>query len=182
MNQLSDVQWVDVALVKPYWRNPRRNEHAAQYVAESIRRYGWTVPMLVDRDMVIIAGHTRYRAAHILGLKQVPVIVVDLLEDKARAYRIIDNRTHELSDWDLELLRQEVEALGGGEFLEYLIPDEMVGKLIPGWLKEQTEEAEKALIADQAVAEARCPYCGHINRVEVQDVGPGAKAGTRRSK
>jgi hypothetical protein len=182
MSLPNEVQWVGIELVKPYWRNPRKNEHAAQYVAESIRRFGWTVPMLVDRDLVIIAGHTRYRAAQMLGMKQVPVLVVDLPEDKARAYRIIDNRTHELSEWDLELLRREVEDLGGAQLLEYLIPDEMIGRLIPEWVKRDTAEAEKVLIADRAVAEALCPYCGHVNRVEVQNAGPGEKAGTRGRK
>jgi hypothetical protein len=168
--------------IRPYSNNPRVIARAVDAVVESIRRFGFLNPILVDEHGVIIAGHTRYRAAQMLGMKQVPVLVVDLPEDKARAYRIIDNRTHELSEWDLELLRREVEDLGGAQLLEYLIPDEMIGRLIPEWVKRDTAEAEKVLIADRAVAEALCPYCGHVNRVEVQNAGPGEKAGTRGRK
>ncbi|HEV3383232.1 MAG TPA: ParB N-terminal domain-containing protein [Gemmata sp.] len=79
--------------------NPRINDAAVDAVAESIRQFGWRVPIVVDANMVIICGHTRYKAALKLGLKQVPVhIARDLTPEQVRAYRIADNKTAELAD------------------------------------------------------------------------------------
>lgn len=97
----------------PYERNPRRNDAAVTAVAESIRRFGFRSPIIVDGDHVIIAGHTRWKAARKLHLPKVPVIVADdLSEDEARAYRIADNSTADIAEWDLDLLGEEVMDLG----------------------------------------------------------------------
>lgn len=97
--------------IKPYDKNPRRNDTAAEKVAESIRRFGFNVPITVDADGVIVTGHTRYKAAKILGLKSVPCVVLDLPPDEIRAFRLADNRVSEFAQWDGGLLRAEVEAL-----------------------------------------------------------------------
>lgn len=96
--------------LKPYENNPRYNDEAATYVAESIDRFGFKIPIIVDKDYVIIAGHTRYKAAHILGLVTVPCIIADDLDEKqVKAYRIADNRMAELSEWNFDKYNEEVK-------------------------------------------------------------------------
>jgi ParB-like chromosome segregation protein Spo0J len=85
--------------VKPYDRNPRLNDPAVDAVARSITEYGWRQPIVVDRDGVIVVGHTRWKAAKKLGLAQVPVHVADLPPEKAKAYRLADNATAQNSAW-----------------------------------------------------------------------------------
>ena len=95
--------------VKPYESNPRVNDKAVDAVAASIREFGWRVPIVVDEAGVIIAGHTRLLAARKLGLKEVPVhVAVGLTPEKAKAYRLADNKLHELSEWDYDLLPIEL--------------------------------------------------------------------------
>lgn len=95
--------------IVPYENNPRVNEKAVQYVAESISEFGFKVPIVVDRDGTIITGHTRLLAAKQLGMEYVPCIVAaDLSEDQARAYRLADNRVSEKSKWDLRKLDVEL--------------------------------------------------------------------------
>ena len=94
-----------ISKVKPYPKNPRRNDDSVDAVAESIRQFGFQSPIIVDRDRVIIAGHTRFKAAKKLGLTEVPVIVADeLTPEQAEAYRIADNSAGSASEWDLDLL------------------------------------------------------------------------------
>lgn len=98
--------------IRPYPNNPRRNDDAVQAVAESIKRFGWRVPIVVDRDGEIVAGHTRYKAAEILGIDEIPcVIAEDLDEDQVRAFRLVDNKVGEFARWDLEKLRSELSEI-----------------------------------------------------------------------
>ena len=85
--------------IYPYEHNPRKNDGAVDYVANSIREFGFKQPIVVDKNGVIIVGHTRYKAAQKLGLETAPVVVADDLdEEKARAYRLADNKTGELAN------------------------------------------------------------------------------------
>ena len=96
----------------PYEKNPRRNDKAVKYVAESIKQFGFKVPIVIDKDNVIVAGHTRYKASKKLGLKTVPCIVADdLTEQQIKAYRLADNKVAEKAEWDFELLDQELADL-----------------------------------------------------------------------
>lgn len=91
--------------ITPYDKNPRRNDDSVDAVANSIRDFGFRAPILVDRDHVIIAGHTRYKAAKKLKLKTVPVVVCgDMTPEQAEAYRIADNSAGSASEWDYDLL------------------------------------------------------------------------------
>ncbi len=100
--------------VRPYANNPRQNDDAVEAVAESIRRFGFRQPIVVDADGVIVAGHTRFRAAQRLGLATVPVhVATDLTPDEVRAYRLADNKTAELASWDDAMLSIELDALRG---------------------------------------------------------------------
>lgn len=98
--------------ITPYFNNPRANDSAVDMVAESIASFGFRNPIIVDKDRVIIAGHTRLKAAEKLGLAEVPVIVAeDLTEDQARAFRLVDNRTAEVADWDFAKLAEELQSV-----------------------------------------------------------------------
>lgn len=107
-----DVKIVPIGTVKPYDRNPRKNDQAVDAVAASIKRFGFRKPIVVDQKGVIICGHTCYKAALKLELERVPVHVArDLSKAQVRAYRIADNKTAEIADWDFDLLQIELEAL-----------------------------------------------------------------------
>ena len=107
------MQTIDMAVkdIRPYENNPRRNDDAVDKVANSIKEFGWQQPIVVDKDGVIIVGHTRYKAAKKLKLKTVPVVVADLTEEQAKAYRIADNSTGEIATWDYDKLMQELEGI-----------------------------------------------------------------------
>lgn len=114
---MRQIQMMPIKDVHPYPDNPRKNDDAVDKVAESIRQFGWQQPIVVDKDMVVIVGHTRLKAAKKLHQKEVPVLVADnLTEEQARAYRLADNRSGEFSDWDLDLLSDELDALKDLDF------------------------------------------------------------------
>lgn len=97
----------------PYENNPRNNENAIEKVAESIREFGFKVPIIVDKGGIIVAGHTRLEAAKLLGLKKVPVIVADdLTPEQVKAFRLADNKVAEFSTWDFKKLNEELSELG----------------------------------------------------------------------
>lgn len=103
------VQSMSITDIKPYPKNPRDNDAGVDAVANSIKEFGWQQPIVVDKDKVIIVGHTRYKAAKKLGMKEVPVVVASNLSDEqVRAYRLADNKTGELTDWDMGLLDDEL--------------------------------------------------------------------------
>ena len=106
-----------ISELTPYARNPRKNDGAVEYVANSIREFGFKVPIVVDSKGVVVSGHTRLKAAKTLGLADVPVIVADDLDDtKIKAFRLADNKVAELADWDESLLIKELEEL---DYLDY---------------------------------------------------------------
>lgn len=106
------VELTEIGRVIPYARNPRKNDAAIAKVAASIKEYGFRQPIVVDEEMVIIAGHTRLQAAQTLGLKKVPVhVATGLTQAQIKAYRLADNRTHEDAEWDEELLAIELGEL-----------------------------------------------------------------------
>jgi DNA modification methylase len=117
MNDLQ-VHWWPIDKPIPYARNSRKiPERAIDKVAASIKEFGWRQAIVVDRDGVIICGHTRLLAAKKLALKQVPVHVADnLTPAQVKAYRLMDNRSHDETDWDLDLLGPELEDLRGLDF------------------------------------------------------------------
>lgn len=111
------VEMWKTSQVKPYGKNPRRNDGAVDAVAASIREFGFKQPIVVDRDGIIIAGHTRHKAAKKLGLKEVPVVVADdLPPEKVKAYRLADNKVGELAGWDFSPLDRELAELDDLDF------------------------------------------------------------------
>lgn len=114
---LLKVETWEIGKVLPYSKNPRLiPEKAVDKVAASIREYGWRQPIVVDKDGVVIVGHTRLKAALKLGLPEVPIHVANLTDAQARAYRLADNRTNQEASWIDEILAGELDALKDMDF------------------------------------------------------------------
>lgn len=112
MNKLN-VEYMGIETLIPYINNPRKNEKAIDIVAGSIKEFGFKNPIIVDKDNIIVAGHTRYEASKKLDLKEVPVIKADdLSERQIKAFRIADNKTAEFAEWNMDLLAIELEDMG----------------------------------------------------------------------
>jgi hypothetical protein len=96
----------------PYENNPRKNDKAVEYVANSIREFGFKVPIVIDKDYVVVSGHTRLKASKLLGLEEVPCIIADdLNEEQIKAFRLADNKVGEIAEWNTELLKEELNEL-----------------------------------------------------------------------
>lgn len=155
-----ELKRVPLDAIKPYESNPRINDEAVDAVAESIRQCGYCAPIVVDENMVILAGHTRHKAIRQLGWHEVEVCIVQgLTNDQKRKYRILDNKTNELAKWDFALLDQELaemdfEGFDFG-FTSYAGLDYSMDQ---GSLDSEYKEPDKKLL--------RCPCCNHIDSQE----------------
>jgi hypothetical protein len=107
-----NIQTLLLKDIHPYARNPRKNDEAVKGVAASIREFGFLVPLVIDRNHEIVAGHTRYKAAQSLGIKAVPCVIADeLTEDQIKAFRLADNKVGEMAQWDMDLLPLELQGI-----------------------------------------------------------------------
>lgn len=148
------IEQVRLEDIKPYENNPRLNDNAVEAVANSIREFGFKNPVIVDAEGVIVAGHTRYKAAQALGLQQVPVIRADdLTPEQVRAFRLSDNKTAELAEWDLPLLDIELDKLGSFDMSDFGFGKDFdfeQEETVFSEQKEKTKENKKVI----------CPGCG----------------------
>ena len=104
-----NIEYVDINSIKPYEKNPRKNDKAVEYVANSIKEFGFKVPIVIDKNNEIVAGHTRYKASKKLGLEEVPCIIADdLSEEQIKAFRLADNKVSEKAEWDIDILNEEL--------------------------------------------------------------------------
>lgn len=107
-----EIVMKNIVDIMPYENNPRHNEDAVKKVAESIKEFGFKVPIVIDENNVIITGHTRHKAAFLLGMDRIPCIMADdLSEDQIRAFRLADNKVAEFSTWDFEKLKDEIDLI-----------------------------------------------------------------------
>lgn len=137
--------------LKPYENNPRFNDEAVQYVANSIKQFGFKVPMVIDKNGVIVAGHTRYKASMELGLKEVPCIIADdLNEEQIKAFRLADNKVSEKAGWNYELLDEEIKDLDI-DMTEFGFAD--IDLNIDDFFEEDNNKKEKKKNT------IICPYC-----------------------
>jgi len=140
-SKVMEVKLCRIDEIRPYEKNPRINDGAVEAVVRSIREFGFRQPIVVDADGVIIAGHTRWKAAKLLGLEQIPVHVAeDLSPEQIKAYRIADNKTGEIAEWNFELLPLELKDLQDMNFDLSL-------------LGFDSEELDKLLNGEEAVAD-----------------------------
>lgn len=140
--------------LREYENNPRHNDGAVDAVAESIKQFGFKVPIVIDTDGVIIAGHTRRKAAEKLGLEVVPCIVADdLTPEQIKAFRLADNKTGELAAWDFEKLEEELAALSEIDMSAFgFVVNEDIN--IDDFFTEAEEKPEKE------PKKIQCPHCG----------------------
>lgn len=161
------IEYVDIDSLRPYENNPRLYGGAIDAVARSIEEFGFRNPIIVDRNGIIIAGHTRWYAARKLGLVQVPIIRADdLTERQVRAFRIADNKTSELAQWDMELLVAELTDLGDDIFTGFT-DDELAELLTPAEALDLDNELEDEHEDEGQRAIYRCPKCGFKFEVQV---------------
>ena len=150
------VKMVAIEDVVPYARNPRKNMAAITKVSASLKEFGWQQPIVVDKEMVVIAGHTRLEAAWSLKYKKVPVQIADKLTDaQVKAYRIADNRVSQEAEWDIDLLKLELSDLDGLDYdllLTGFDDDELNGMLIEAVEEGLTDEDEAPPLPEQPVS------------------------------
>lgn len=149
-----EIVEVSINKITPYDNNPRNNDKAVNSVANSIKEFGWQQPIVVDEKGVIIAGHTRFLAAKQLGMDKVPVkYAKGLSDEQAKAFRLADNKTSELSEWDFKKLEQELGKVSDIDMSDFGFEDfefpEEDGDLDD--YEEPDDDQEQILI---------CPDCG----------------------
>lgn len=140
----------------PYENNPRKNDKSVDYVANSISQFGFKVPIVIDSSSVIVAGHTRYKAAVKLKMETVPCIVADdLTDEQIKAFRLADNKVGELSQWDIGLLSDELDGIFDLDMADF------------GFLDMDMPEDDLALDLDdnkpqqeKEMQTCHCPKCG----------------------
>lgn len=150
------VEELALSDITPYEKNPRKNDEAVKYVAESIKQFGFKVPIVIDKNNVIVCGHTRYKAAKKLKLKKVPCVMADdLTDEQIKAYRLADNKTGEFAEWDLDILNLELEDLNFTDIdmsdfgfdLDFE-KDDTLGEVVEDDFEEELPEEPKSKLGD----------------------------------
>ena len=132
------IEYVDINSIKPYKKNPRKNEKAIPYVMESIKQFGFKNPVILDKDNVIVAGHTRIESAKRLGITEIPCIYADdLTDEQIRAFRLADNKVAEIAEWDIDLLDTELDDILNIDMSDF------------GFDLDLEDEEEKEIIEDE---------------------------------
>jgi len=107
-----EIEYIHISEIIPYKENPRNNDNAVKIVKKSIKEFGFKNPIILDKNKEIIAGHTRFKAAKELEIKQIPIIWVgDLTKEQVKAFRIMDNKSQDFSEWNKKLLLKNFEVL-----------------------------------------------------------------------
>ena len=145
--------------LKPYEKNPRKNDDAVQYVANSIKEFGFRVPIVIDSNNTIVCGHTRWKASKLLNMETVPCVVADdLTEEQIKAFRVADNKTSEKSGWDFALLDTELAEI------------ETIDMTLLGFDEEKNSEPidldDEEPKTDRATKIVHCPKCGFAYEVQ----------------
>lgn len=155
------IKQISVDELIPYENNPRFNEHAVDSVANSIKEFGFKVPIVITKDKVIVAGHTRLLAAKKLGLDEVPCIVADdLNDDQIKAFRLADNKVSELAEWDFSKLEMELAEIDlDMSLFNFEIEEETTSYEVK--TKERDFE-NKEIDVDDLTSDlnCKCPRCG----------------------
>ena len=150
-----ELKKMKLSEIKPYEKNPRKNDGAVDAVAESIKQCGYCSPIVVDENYEVLAGHTRLKALKKLGRKECEVVVKEgLTEEQKQKYRILDNKTGEFAEWDLDVLQEQLKDLDfeGFDFgfAQYNVSDIN----IDGFFTEAEQQKEKE------PKKIQCPHCG----------------------
>lgn len=158
------MQIIDVNIddIKEYANNPRKNDEAVKPLAESIKRFGFKIPIVIDKNNVIVCGHTRIKAARLLGMTEIPCVMADdLTPEEIDAFRLADNKVGEIAEWDIDLLASELKDITDIDMSDFgfdisALADEPERK-------EQEISASRELEIsdyDDEKFECECPKCG----------------------
>ena len=154
------ITLLDIDKIKPYKNNPRKNEQAIEFVAESIREFGFKVPITVDKNYVIITGHTRYEACKKLNIDKIPCIIIkDLSDEQIKAFRLADNKVSEKAEWDFNKLEEELKNIKD-------IQMELYGfiKSEEDFNWDEVEDLDEESYEEPEHKMCECPYCHHVDR------------------
>ena len=174
-----EVKLVNIDEIKPYENNPRINDDAVDAVAASLREFGFRQPIVVDEANVIIVGHTRWKAAKKLGLAKVPIHVArDLTAEQVKAYRIADNQTATLAEWDYKLLPIELKDLQAADYNMALLgfsAKDLAKMMAPEGTQGLTDPDEVPAAPEEPItrpgdlwllgAHTVCPHCKEVNEI-----------------
>lgn len=151
-----EIKYIPIDDIKPYINNPRLNEEAIPYVMNSIKEFGFKNPIILDKNNVIVAGHTRLESARRLDMKEVPVIYADdLSEEQVKAFRLADNKVAEKSMWDYTKLDEELDSILDIDMSMFDFDINTDDLELDYDNENEVEDINKKL--------CRCPKCGHIN-------------------
>lgn len=144
--------------LRPYENNPRMNDDAVQYVRNSIEQFGFKVPIIIDKNNVVIAGHTRLKAAKEIGMKEVPCIIADdLTDEQVKAFRLADNKVSEKSMWDYSKLDEELNSILDIDMTQFdFETTDIDWDSVEDLTNESYDKPEHNML--------ECPHCHHIDR------------------
>lgn len=166
------IETLPISVIKPYWRNPRDNRETIDALMESIKRYGFNVPLVLDADNIIICGHTRFAALKRLGFQEVPCVISDMPADKAKEYRIADNKVGQMSQFDDEKLAAELreitEISGMAPFFSQDELDRLLAQATAPTAPDDVTDDDMAETAEDMadrpeparLVSVTCPHCG----------------------
>ena len=153
-----DIIYKDLKELKPYENNPRFNDDAVDKVAESIKEFGFKVPIIIDKNGVIVTGHTRFKASQNLGLEKVPCIIADdLTDEQIKAFRIADNKVSEFSSWDFDLLNEELNGIDDINMKIFGFDEVDID-----W--NDVEDLDEEIYEEPSHRMLECPKCHHVDR------------------
>lgn len=156
-----NIEEVPIDEIIPYENNPRINDRAVPALVESIKMVGFNVPLVLDGNNVVICGHTRLKAAEQLGLKTVPCVRADdLTEAEVKAFRLADNKTAELSQWDFNKLYGELESL------KVSVPEFDASIFGFDSIRFESGKTSSESKQDNAII---CPRCGHVQGEDIDE-------------
>ena len=148
-----EIKYIPIDDIKPYINNPRLNEEAIPYVMNSIKEFGFKNPIILDKNNVIVAGHTRLESAKRLDMKEVPVIYADdLTEEQIKAFRLADNKVAEKSMWDYAKLDEELDSILDIDMSMFNFENIEETNLDDFFEESEEKEKEKKTMI--------CPHCG----------------------
>lgn len=153
-----EIKYIPINDIKPYKNNPRLNEEAIPYVMNSIKEFGFKNPIILDKNNVIVAGHTRLESAKRLNMKEVPVIYADdLTEEQVKAFRLADNKVAEKSMWDYTKLDEELDSILDIDMSMFdFVDDDINWNDVEELTNETYDKPEHNML--------ECPNCHHIDR------------------
>jgi site-specific DNA-methyltransferase (adenine-specific) len=165
-NKEWQVEWIEVASLTPYDKNPRKNDETVPYLKNSIQRFGFKVPLVIDKDGTVVTGHTRLKAALELGMERVPCVRADdLTAEQIKAFRLVDNKIQELSGWDFAALEAEIDALGDSfDMGDFGFKDDTEAPSDDFFENAGDSSGEDDKPKTKTVI---CPHCGGVVEVEI---------------